>query len=267
MILVDSYWLLHKCKYKLDFLKTTKGVPTGMEYGFLKSCEALEREFKDRVVLCWEGRSFRYSLFPGYKAGRDSKIEPERIAKFKKFVHNIHACAEHPELEADDVIASLCGREKTLIYSNDKDLLQLIDDQTTVLKSFQEKYFPWDAREVERKMFGLLPSELPLFFAWIGDSVDSIPGSGLFQSKVASAIIWSRDGHKVFRGWPLWTGKDLRIIDSWNPRLDLLNLRKENVEIKEKLWNTKEMEKWFISMEICSLKVCGKIGMFQTGEF
>ena len=266
MILVDAYWLLHKCRHSLDFLKTSKGVLTGMEYGFLKSCEALERDLKDKAVLCWESRSFRYDLYSNYKAGRESKLDPSRVSMFKDFCKQVYRNAEHEGLEADDVIASLCGKEQTIIYSNDKDLLQLIDKQTVQLKSFQDKKFPWDEDTVQLKMFGLYPAELPYFFAWIGDGVDNIPGSGIRQSRIASAIVWARQGRRI-RDWPVWNANELRILDSWEPRLDLFVLRRENVEIQEPIWDQAVIEKWLVKMEIASLKLCGRVGMFKESEF
>jgi len=265
MILVDAFWLLHKCRHSLDFLKTSRGIPTGMEYGFLKSCEALERDFKDKVILCWESRSFRYDLYPEYKSGRVSKLDMDRVKEFKNFCKQVFRNAEHEGMEADDIIASLCGKEKTIIYANDKDLLQLIDEQTVVVKSFYDKKYPWDLETVQVRMYGLVPSELPLYQAWIGDPVDSIPGSGLRKSRIASAIIWSRDA--TFQSWPLWNAKELLILEIFVPRTDLTTLRRGDVQIEEAIWNKTIIEEWLVKMEIASLKMCGKIGMFKMEEF
>lgn len=237
-----------------------------MEYGFLKSCEALERDLKDKVVLCWESRSFRYDICPEYKVNRTSKLDMDRVKEFKSFCKQVFRNAEYEGMEADDVIASLCGREHTSIYANDKDLLQLIDEQTVVIKSFYDKKYPWDLETVQIRMHGLLPSELPLYQAWIGDPVDNIKGSGLRKSRVASAIIGMRKG-LAMRDWPLWNAKELSILDSWNPRLDLTTLRRGDVQIEEAIWDKITVENWLVKMEIASLKMCGKIGMYKMEEF
>jgi 5'-3' exonuclease len=265
MILVDAFWLLHKSRHTLDFLKNTKGRKTGMEYGFLKQCEGLEQEFGD-LVLCWEGKSFRKKLYPPYKANRKESIDKGRVAEFKEFCKQVYKWAEHPELEADDVMASLCGNGKTIIYSNDKDMLQCIDATTFVLKSYKEKKFPWDADEVEHKYFGLTPPELPIFFSWVGDAVDNIPGSGIRRSRIASAIVWARGGKRRMRDWPVWNANELDILDTFTPRLDLIKLRIEKVDIVDPIWDKSAIEDWLVMMEICSLKICGQVGMFRMDK-
>lgn len=135
MILLDAMMQLFRANYKLSDLVTMEGRPTGMEYGFLKSLEALRRFFKDEIIICWEGKNnFRYGIDPEYKANRREKrakdahkfLTPARVNGFKNLLSMVAETAFDDELEADDIIASLaekyCQTEKVVIYSSDKDL-------------------------------------------------------------------------------------------------------------------------------------------------
>ena len=137
MILVDIMMQIYRAGWKLSDLATSDGRPTGMEYGVIRSIEAMRRFFKDEVVLCWEGRNnFRYKIDPDYKSTRRTKktkvyadnfLTPKRINNLKYFLSMFAENAEDDELEGDDVIASLVEKysktEPVVIYSGDKDLL------------------------------------------------------------------------------------------------------------------------------------------------
>jgi len=275
MILVDAYWMMHKYRNLLDYLTNSDGEPTGMEYGVLRTCEALDRDLKGDVVLCWESSSFRYDVFEGYKANRGLKtpLDSNRVKKFKAFCKQVYHNAEYQGLEADDVIACITAErskagKKTIIFSNDKDMLQLIDEHTVLLKAFREKKYPWNVETVEKQMNGLSPSDMVTFQGWVGDRVDNIPGSGLPQPKIASAILWQKETGRAFKQWPGWTTRELKKMMVFKPRFDLVTLvRDKHIEIQEPLWQKEQIEAWLVHMNICSLKICAKVGMFMDEEF
>ena len=95
MILLDAMMQIYRANYKLSDLMTRDGKHTGMEFGFLKSLEALRRFFKDEIIICWEGKNnFRFKIDSEYKANRRERRKKEahqfltydRINEFRKFL-------------------------------------------------------------------------------------------------------------------------------------------------------------------------------------
>lgn len=263
MILVDAMTLLYRMSWKLADLETCEGQPTGMEFGFLGSLEALRRHFKDEIIICWEGRrNFRYNIDPEYKATRrvkrgqdteeNNKNHPQlnydRINKFREFLLMVVESASDPELEADDILASLaeryCKTEPVIIYSSDKDLHQLLRDaklnpaflgndtdsstdtatssdnkkyeyySVSQMKDFQHKDKLWTPLRVNKKYHGLTPQQFKVFQAWMGDAIDNIPGvSRVRQTLIADAIQEGYETHNMSE-YPLFTGREVNAIDA-----------------------------------------------------
>jgi 5'-3' exonuclease len=92
-----------------------------------------------QVVICTEGKSWRKTMNPYYKANRSkskSKYDWKAIYNIMdqillEFKENLNwTIINHPDAEADDVIAILSKyiRDETIIVSRDHDSIQLIDD-------------------------------------------------------------------------------------------------------------------------------------------
>lgn len=292
MILVDALMQLYKANYGLPDLCNRKGRPTNMEYGFLKSLEALRRFFKDDLILCWEGaNNFRYQIDPEYKATRRLKRTKEahkfltgsRIKDFQKFLLMVANNAGDPELEGDDVIASLCEKyaktEKVIIYSNDKDLLQLVRGKPFPVHQVKEFAFrrnPWTAWRIAEKYHGLTPKQLAVYFSFIGDKTDDIPGAGVHAEKIASAI---KDGihSDDFPEYELFSCKAILKLEEhlesgrFQKNLKLITLRVKDVKVVEKNWDEKKIAWWLEEMDILSLKLCKEVKIVgkvrDTDEF
>jgi hypothetical protein len=201
MILVDGNLLAHRAYHKLDeMLSNDAGTPTGMEYGFLRSLEYLEKTFPDdQIVLVFDTkRNFKRERCARYKAGR-SKMESTfhtRLEVLVEFCHNWWDTAWEDGIEADDILYTLAsdganGEEDMIIYSNDNDLLQCVDDKKkiSVLKSHGSQLFKYDEEKVEEK-FLVVPELLPLFRSFVGDKSDNLDGVKRIQkSKLADAIM------------------------------------------------------------------------------
>lgn len=295
-VLVDAFLIIHRAKYKLDFLQNEAGRKTGMEYGFLKLCEALQREFEGAdIVLCWEGKNnFRKVIYPDYKGNRPPssvRLEWDRVEELKNFLKHPFINAEAEGFEADDVIASLVdhykAEEEVIIWSNDKDMLQLIRKGVTVYKSFQElnKKYKWDRETVELRYFGLFPEELPIFFTFAGDKSDNIPGVPRIRKPIlASAIISARraiePGSFIYAGnliqnilsYELWSGAELQRIESfieagyYQRNIELVILRRPDVIIEEPTNDKEAMKKWLTELELKSLKMSEAVGMNLDDE-
>jgi len=295
-VLVDAFLIIHRAKYKLDFLQNEAGRKTGMEYGFLKLCEALQREFEGAdIVLCWEGKNnFRKVIYPDYKGNRPPssvRLEWDRVEELKNFLKHPFINAEAEGFEADDVIASLVdhykAEEEVIIWSNDKDMLQLIRKGVTVYKSFQElnKKYKWTRETVELRYHGLFPEELPIFFAFAGDKSDNIPGVPRIRKPIlASAIISARrvikPGSFIYAGnliqnilsYELWSGAELQRIESfieagyYQRNIELVILRRPDAIIEEPTNDEEAMKKWLTELELKSLKMSEAVGMNLDDE-
>lgn len=298
-ILVDSFLVLNRAKYKLDFLQNQSGRKTGMEYGFLKCCEALKRNFEGGdIVLCWEGRNnFRKQIYSDYKGNRKpstnplAKLDYNRVNEFKVFLRHPFNNAEAKGFEADDIMASLADhykeKEQVVIWSNDKDLLQLIKENIIVYRSFQEinKSYKWTAKTVEERYNGLFPEELPIFFAFAGNKINNIPGVSRIRKPVlASAIINARriaDSPFDYQGnlvqsilnYELWSGAELLRIEKFveegklQRNIELVILRRPDVTIQEATNNEKAIKEWLTEMEFKSLKLSEAVGVLDDEEF
>ena len=281
MILLDAMMQLYRANYSLSDLVTKNGRKTGMEYGFLKSLEALRRYFKDEIVVCWEGKRdkiFRYGIDPEYKANRREKrqkdahkfLTKDRIDEFKSLLSMVAENAVDDELEADDVIASLaeryCKTEKVVIYSSDKDLHQLIRRKpfpVIQVRDFQWRAKPWTVSRVEEKYHGLKPKQLATYFAFIGDAIDNIKGVNRVRgSLIASAM---RLGYtpNVIHNYELFSLREANELEEFyesgqfHKNLKLVTLKiKDDIVVKKREWDATKIKSWLEMMEFRTLKLC-----------
>lgn len=285
MILLDAMMQLHRANYKLSDLTTRKGRPTGMEFGFLKSLEALNRFFKDEIIICWEGlNNFRYDIDSEYKANRREKrkldahkfLTPERINRFKKLLSMVTENAVDNELEADDTIASLAlkfaEKEKVIIYSGDKDLFQMLQNKPFPIwqcREYQHREKLWKPSTVKRKYFGLTPKQLPIFMAWTGDAVDNIKGCGVRAPLISEAI---QEGYEPIEmsNFPLFSTREVWKLDefvsngSYARNLKLVTLRIKEIIVQKRNWDSDAIGCWLEEMEFRTLKLCKKCGIEST---
>ena len=56
MLLVDLSIIMHRSFHAMDFLKTSTGVPSGMEYGTLRTLYALSKKYKDLIICLDNGK-------------------------------------------------------------------------------------------------------------------------------------------------------------------------------------------------------------------
>ncbi len=135
------------------------------------------------VAFDGKGKTYRSELLNAYKANRP-KMDPkliEILPKFKQFL-SLYKIPQYTinNYEADDLIATLAkkyekkGKEwEVLIYTSDKDLLQLISTQTSVFLDNVKKVITINNFEEEIKL------KYKYFIAWkaiAGDSSDNIKG-------------------------------------------------------------------------------------------
>ena len=111
---------------------------------FYSTLRKLISEHKiDKTVITWDGErggTLRLDYYPEYKENRprffdqDYEIQKLRVKQYAEdlFIRQY----EHPDVESDDLIAFYCQNrkkmEEVMIYTNDRDLCQLINENVTI---------------------------------------------------------------------------------------------------------------------------------------
>lgn len=189
----------------MDFLKNSKGQSTGLEFGFLRSIQSLQKKMPGHdVVICFDPRVSpkKSPHLEGYKGNRKPMPSEfyDRVDAFKKFLKSFYPIVEYKRAEADALLA-LLSRDYPgphYIYTNDDDLLQCISTvrQVFVLKSFESKLFVWDEAKVLEK-YDVLPTSLPLLRAFIGDKSDNLMGIPRITRRYLAKLIRWKDTYNV----------------------------------------------------------------------
>lgn len=133
------------------------------------------------VTVCLDSPPYnRCSIMPSYKSHREEQPAALYQAQddvCRRLSVDGFKLASSPGCEADDVIATLAlklsSQHKVKVYSSDKDLLQVVDDNVTVVSTATGRQY--DRNAVIEK-FGIEPKQIPDYLALAGDSSDGIPG-------------------------------------------------------------------------------------------
>ncbi|HEY4244285.1 MAG TPA: DNA polymerase I [Kofleriaceae bacterium] len=180
-------------------LSTSDGMPTGALYVFARMLMRLEEDSQPkRMVVVFDHKggkqTFRAELFAEYKATR--KAPPEELqVQMKYFAQIVEGMGwpvmAVPGVEADDVIATLVreARERdweVVVYSADKDIMQMVGDGVSMIDALHGKTYTRD--EVIKKM-GVPPEQVPDFLALVGDTSDNIPGLRGVGDKTAAGLL------------------------------------------------------------------------------
>lgn len=200
--IIDGLNLAYRSHLANFSLTTVSGNPSGMFFGFIRTLFSLKKRFRSySFSVAWDNKpTHKYDIQPDYKAGRTplpssvfSQVEDIRI-----FLSNVGVEQyEAPGQEADDVIASLVDRfkdsdaEEIIVYSNDKDMLQLVESGKVIVfkpkvSQNPEKFFDTDA-VVER--FGVPPERLSSYRSLDGDDSDNITGIPYVPRKVLASLV------------------------------------------------------------------------------
>jgi DNA polymerase-1 len=200
-MLLDTYGLVYRAFFALPGLTTAKGVPINAAYGFTMMLNKLVADEKPTHVVAAFDKGMpadRVALYKEYKAQRTAMPDELRsqfdLVRRILHVHRIPV-VEMEGQEADDVIATLARQaeeagEQTVVVTGDLDLLQIVDERTTVLTTRRGitdlgRYDPVAVRE----RFGLEPSQLPDYRGLKGDPSDNLPGIPGVGEKTAAKLL------------------------------------------------------------------------------
>jgi len=200
--LVDGSTYIFRAYHALPPLtRKSDGFPVGAISGF---CNMLDKLIKDEreknnlthllVIFDASGKTFRNDIYPEYKANRSSPPE-DLIPQFPVIRKATDAFnVNHVEMlgyEADDLIASYAKaaineKMKVTIVSSDKDLMQLVKEDVSMLDTMKNRLI--QKNEVIEK-FGVEPKKVIDVQSLAGDSIDNIPGVPGIGVKTAALLI------------------------------------------------------------------------------
>ena len=240
VVLVDGNNLMFRSYYATAYtgniMKNSKGFPTNALYGFISMINKIILEEKPTyMAVAFDiGKNFRKDMYDDYKAGRsETPIELKQqmpiardILKAMGIMH-----LEMENYEADDIIGTLVSMAEkdpeyaSLIVSSDRDLLQLISDETEIKLLKSKDYIRYD-KESFIEEYKVEPIKIIDLKALAGDSSDNIPGVRGIGDKTALKLLQdyeSLDG--IYEN-----------IDKLTPKLrEKLETDKENAYFSQKL--------------------------------
>jgi len=271
------------------------------------------RDFKgDHVIFFLEGRSWRKDYYAPYKRQRtearaaqspreaeEDRVFWETFDEFKEFIKNKTNCTvlQHPQLEADDLIAGWIKSHPTdnhIIISTDGDFAQLIAPNVQQyngvmqITTTHEGYFDEKGKPVKDKKTGEdkgAPNPGWLLFekCMRGDTSDNIfsayPGVrekgtknkvGLrdaFEDRVSKGYSWN---NLMLQKWVDHEGIEHRVLDDYTRNVNLCDLTAQPEDIKAIIKETIDTaiieEKNIPQVGIRLLKLCAEYDLVKISE-
>jgi len=263
--ILDGSAFLYRSYYAIPSLKTQNGVETGAFYGFVRAVFSILKAKKPAyfaIAFDLPAPTLRDKLYKDYKATR-KETPNELVSQIPLIKQAINLLGirllEKEGLEADDIIAYVAYKSKEYnknltIYTPDKDLMQLVEDEKIiVVNPITNKVF--DEKAVLEK-FGVEPSKLADYLALIGDSVDNIKGIKGVGPKKAIELL------KKY-------GSVENILSHWDEiQKTFKEASKEDLELSYKLIKLNPLD--FLDMldiDIEDLRISYNIDLKKTEEF
>ncbi len=202
LVLVDGSGYIFRAYYALPPMFRSDGLPVNAIFGFtnmlLKLIEDIQSEkggnVSIAVIFDAARKTFRNQIYKNYKANRSDPpddLKPQfDIIKKVPSAFNLESI-ESLGFEADDLIASYARQakadgKKITIISSDKDLMQLIEKDVSMIDPLKKKEIT-ETNVIEK--FGVGPEKVIEVQALAGDTSDNIPGVPGIGPKTAAQLI------------------------------------------------------------------------------
>ena len=201
--IIDTHAEIFRSYYAIrtGLTSSVTGEATHAVFGFAGTLIRILMELEAKYIVAaidTPGGTFRNELYSEYKANR-SPAPDDLVTQIHRILQLLEAFGiltlGRPELEADDIIASVtqailddpeAGDVDVSIISRDKDLEQLLCDRVTMLDLHNDKIV--DERSLwETK--GIKPSQVIDVLSLMGDTSDNVPGVDKIGLKTAAQLI------------------------------------------------------------------------------
>lgn len=203
MFVIDGHALCYRAHYAFinNPLTNSKGQNVSAIFGFARMLLKLVRdENPDYLIVAFDPpeKTFRFRLFPEYKANREKMPDDLRgqIEEIKQMISvlGIQIMIED-DYEADDVLGTLASKYaaddlEVMLVTSDKDAYQLVDENVKIYanKKGISEFEVYDRQGIIDKI-GLKPEYIKDYMALTGDSSDNIPGIRGVGPKTALKLI------------------------------------------------------------------------------
>jgi DNA polymerase-1 len=242
IFLIDATAFCYRAFFAIRGLATSYGQPTGAVYGFINMLQKILKENKpDYLGVCFDVSrdTFRQKKFSAYKIQRPEM--PQDLSSQIPFIKRITLAYgikifEQKGYEADDIIATLNKKVRqagfsVTVISSDKDILQLVDDQTQVYSPHKDEGVLYDKKKVLER-FGVEPKRIPDVIALMGDAADNIPNvPGIGEGHATQLIRSFGSLDKLLEN--IDKIEQAKIKTSIENNLDTIKLNKELVLLRE----------------------------------
>lgn len=201
--LIDAVGFLFRSYFAISPMTNLQGASTHALYGFIRSIQKLIKDFSPtHIVAIFDGpdnSQSRKKIYAEYKGNRKS-MPPDLVPQIALAIEFCKLYGipylQISGVEADDTIGTLVKRLETMhhttyICSSDKDLCQLVSDNTFVLNTHKDNLLI-DKHKV-KEFFDVRPDQIVDLLAIMGDSSDNIPGIAGFGPKTASKLLQEYD--------------------------------------------------------------------------
>ena len=198
IIIIDGNSLANRAFYAMPYLSNRNKQPSGAVFGFANLIVKLIVEQKpDYVAVAFDHarQTFRNEIYQDYK-GKRKETPPDLLSQFPVIKQMLQTMGikifEFAGIEADDIIGTISKHSniQNILVSGDRDLLQLIDDNSSVwlTRKGVTEIEVFDEKSLFEK-YKLKPSGIIELKALMGDASDNIPGVAGVGEKTALSLL------------------------------------------------------------------------------
>ena len=199
--ILDSYGLIFRCYFAFVNrpLTNKQGQNISALFGFFRNLHFIFEHYNPSCLIAAmdsKTKTFRHEMFSEYKATRNKT--PDDLHAQVPWITEVLETMGVPVLqcdgyEADDIIATVAKKCEKIgrqcrILSGDKDLMQLVTENTNILKPENGgwKLTKTDGVQAE---WGVEPKQILDLLSLFGDSSDNIPGVHGVGVKTAAKLL------------------------------------------------------------------------------